>query len=171
MAKKIDDVFDDSNQVPSNWVSWGVPAIALDGTKSEKCDKIFGTLIRKFETTTTTPEGVVKKVTNYELKADFGSYHDLDEKKNPIEPAIEVEEGGFYNIGGRPGLVPQMQNVKIGQKIGLKYVEEVASKKKGNNPAKIIRVFAPKNDDGSYKMDEQFLAEQGQSEMEKEFDK
>lgn len=158
MAKKTTDEFDDSNQIPSNWVSWGVPVE----------DKIFGTLIRKFKTTSNY-DGKEKTVENYELKADFGSFHKLDEKKNPVDEASIVEEKEFYNIGGKESIEKQMRNVKIGQKIGFKFIEETPSKTRGHFPAKIIKVFAPKNDDGTFKMDEEFLAEQGQAELAGQF--
>ena len=158
MAKK-DDVFSDENIIPSNWVSWGTPVE----------DKIFGTLIRKFKTTSNY-DGKEKTVENYELKADFGSYHKLDDKKNPVEPAIEVVANEFYNIGGKDSIEKQMRNIKVGQKIGFKFIEETPSKVKGHAPAKIIKVFAPKNDDGSFKMDEEWLSEQG-SDLNEEFDK
>ena len=144
-----DDIFNEENEVQSNWVKFNVP---LE-------DKITGTLIAIREMKSTLPgkEGEIVKI--YELKADAGSFHELDDKKKVIDEAVVVEAGSIWSIGGKPIIDRQMQNVKIGQKIGLKYIEEVPSKTKGFNPAKTIKVYTPKNDDGSYKMDEAFLAE------------
>ena len=162
MAKpKTADEFDESNAVPSNWVSWGVPVE----------DKIFGTLVARSTMKSTFPGKEGQIVNNYEMKADFGSFHKLDEKKNPIEPAIEVQEGEFYNIGGKDMIDRQMKNVKLGQKVGLKYIEDVPAKTKGFAPAKVIKVFAPKNDDGTFKMDTEWVEERNALELGAEFDK
>lgn len=144
-----DDIFNEENEVQSNWVKFNVP---LE-------DKITGTLIAIREMKSTLPGNEGELVKIYELKADAGSFHELDDKKKVIEEPIVVEAGSIWSIGGRPIIDRQMQNVKIGQKIGLKYIEEVPSKTKGFSPAKTIKVYTPKNDDGSYKMDEAFLAE------------
>ncbi len=53
-----------------------------------------------------------------------------------------------------------MTNMKVGQKIGLKFIESKPSKTKGFAPAKIVKVFAPKNEDGDYQMDTDFIAQQ-----------
>lgn len=147
--KHEDDIFNEENEVQSNWIKFNVP---LE-------DKITGTLIAIREMKSTLPgkEGEMVKI--YELKADSGSFHELDEKKKVIPEPVVVEAGSIWSIGGKPIIDRQMQNIKIGQKIGLKFIEEVPAKTKGFNPAKTIRVYTPKNDDGSYKMDEAFLAE------------
>lgn len=148
-AKKGADPFDASNEVPSNWVKFNVPAE----------DKIFGTLMATREMKSTIPgkEGEIVKI--YELKADFGSFHEADEKKNVIEPAIEIEKDSIWSIGGKASIDRQMQNIKIGQKIGFKFMDEQPSKTKGFAPAKNIKVYAPKGPDGKAQMDEEFLAE------------
>src|SRR3990167_3490649 len=108
MAKKAaKDEFGDENAVPSNWITWGVPVE----------DKIFGTLIAKRTMKSTFPGKEGELVNIYEMKADYGSYHQVDEKKNPIEPAITINEGEFYNIGGKAMIDRQMQNIKVGQKV------------------------------------------------------
>jgi len=147
-AKEVDP-FDESNEVPSNWVKFNVPIE----------DKVFGTLIgiREMKSTIPGKEGEIVKV--YELKADFGSFHEADEKKRVIEPAIVVEAGSFWSIGGKPGIDVQMRNIKIGQKIGFKFIDEQPSKTKGFAPSKSIKVYAPKGADGKPQMDEEFLAE------------
>lgn len=148
---KIVDDFSSENEVPSNWVKFNVP----------QEDKIFGTLIsvRDIQSTIAGKEGEMTKV--YEIKADYGSFHDLDDRKKVIETPITVEPGSVWNIGGRAIIDKQMRNIKVGQKIGIKYMEEVAAKTKGYNPAKIIKVFTPKNDDGTYKMDLEVVANEG----------
>ena len=161
MAKKTNDWDAPENEVPSNWISWGVPIE----------DKIFGTLISKRTMKSTFPGKEGEEVFIYEMKADMGSFHELDDKKNPVDEPTVIQAGEIWNVGGKPGIDKQMRNIKIGQKVGLKFIEEVPAKTKGFNPAKLIKVFAPKNDDGTFKMDEEFLKEQGQAELGAELDK
>ena len=144
------DSWDSSeNEVQSNWVKFNVPME----------DKIMGTLIAVREVKSTLPgkEGELVKI--YELKADEGTFHELDDKKKVVEEPVVIEAGTFWSVGGKPIIDRQMQNVKVGQKVGFKYTEEVPSKTKGFNPSKTIKVYTPKNDDGSFKMDAEFLAE------------
>lgn len=153
MAKdkvRSDDPFNEENEVQSNWVKFNVP---LE-------DKIFGTLIarRKMKSTMAGKEGTMVMV--YDIKGDLGSYHRLDELKKLIEEPVIVEPNSFHSVGGTAVIDRQMQNIKVGQKVGFKYIEEKPSKQKGFAPAKIVKVYAPKNEDGTPKMDEEFLRQQ-----------
>lgn len=159
MAKGKGDSWDSSdNEVQSNWVKFNVP---LE-------DKIFGTLIAKRQVKSTLPgkEGEMQMV--YDLKADLGSFHELDDTKHVIETPVVVQAGEFYALGGKPQIDRQMQNIKIGQKVGFKFIDETPSKTKGFAPSKNIKVFAPRNDDGSHVMDEEFLAEQRNENFDKD---
>jgi len=140
MSKKIDD-FSEENEVQSNWVKFNVIGE----------DRVLGTLIRKTQVESAYNPG--EMIENYELKADYGSFHALDDKKKVIETPIVVNEGEIWSVGGKASVAKQMANIKIGQKVGFKYVDEKASKTKGFAPAKLIKVFTPKNDDGTPKMD------------------
>ena len=150
MAKKSDSWDSSENEIASSWVKFNVP---LE-------DKVFGTLIAKRTMKSTMPGKEGNDVNVYEMKCDEGSYHTLDDKKRIIEEPVVVEAGAFLSIGGTAVIDRQMQNIRIGQKIGLKFIEEKPSKTKGFAPAKIVKVYAPKNEDGSVKMDDDFLEEQ-----------
>lgn len=145
---KVDD-FDEANIVSSNWIKFNVI----------EEDKVMGTLtaVRTMKSSIPGHENEMVKV--YDLKVDYGSFHVQDDNKVVVPEPIVINEGEIYSIGGKDSIDRQMTNVKIGQKVGFKFVEQVPSKTKGFAPAKIIRVFTPKNDDGSYKMDEAFLEE------------
>ena len=93
----------------------------------------------------------------YELKADYGSFHKIDETKKVIPEAVEVNENEIWSIGGTAVIDRQMKNIRVGQKIGLKFIEEKPAKTKGFAPAKIIKVYAPKNEDGTPQMDQEWL--------------
>lgn len=149
--KKSKDIFDESNEVQSNWWKANVP---LE-------DKIAGTLIAKRKIKSMLPGKEDEMVWVYDLKADTGSYHVLDDKKKVIDEAITVQSGEFYSIGGKPQIDRQMQNIVVGQKVGFKFIDEIPSKTKGFAPSKNIKVYAPKNAAGDGPlMDEEFLAQQ-----------
>lgn len=141
-----ENVFDEGNVLKSQWVKWGKPG-----------DNIHGTLVRVFETTSQFPGHEGEKGKAYEIKADGGEFHDLDSKKNPIEPAITVKPEEIWNMSGGFMIDNALRNVKVGQKIGVKYVEDKPSKQKGFNDMKIKKVFALKNADGTVKVDQAWL--------------
>lgn len=151
MTKKQEGGWDsEENAVTSNWVKFNVPIE----------DKVMGTLISVREVKSTIPGQEGKMVKIYELKADEGSFHDADEMKQVIEPAITINAGDYWNVGGKPAIDQQMRNVKIGQKVGFKLIDIQPSKTKGFAPAKNVKVFTPKGADGKPLMDTEFLNEQ-----------
>lgn len=141
---------DPSNEVQSNWVKFNVPMV----------DKIKGTLVSKTQVPSKMAGKEGTKQWQYELKADEGVYHALDESKKLIDEPIDVVAGGFYSVGGTTTIDRQMKNVQVGQKIGLKYIEDQPAKVKGWAPAKIIRVYVLKNADGSPEMDTEWVNQQ-----------
>lgn len=162
MAKEktiIMDDFDEANEVTSNFVSFNVP---LE-------DKIMGTLIAIREVKSTLPSKAGKMEKVYDLKADYGSFHKLDKKKKIIEEPVVVGAGEVWSVS-KESLDASMRNVKLGQKVGFKFMEEKEAKQPGFNPAKIIKVFTPKNEDNTYKMDKEWLEENGLNEPETPFD-
>ncbi len=150
-SKKDDDWDSDANEVVSNWVKWNVPME----------DKVFGTFIEKRTMASTLPGANGKMVNVYEMKVDMGTFHILDEKKKVVDEPVVLSEGDFVSIGGTAVIDRQMQNARKGQKLGFKFIEEKPSKTKGFAPAKIVKVYMPKDEaTGDYQMDEKFLEEQ-----------
>lgn len=137
---------DESNEAQSNFVSWGSIG-----------DFILGTLIGVREVKSTLPgkEGEIQKV--YDMEVKECAYHQLDDKKNPIEPAETPEENSVISVGGRKTIDSRMLRAKLGQIVGLKYVEELPAKTKGFNPTKVIKVFFPKEATGELKMNQAWL--------------
>jgi len=155
--EKQEDIYDDENIVPNNWIKF-----------SKVGDRIFGTLIAVREMESRLPSakpGEMVKV--YEFKATSGEFHGTDDSKNIIEPAIELVEGEIWNVGGSAGLDNQLRNVKVGTKVAIKFTEERPSQTKGFNPQKIKKVYVQKGNDGKPVMDEVWVNEQqfGGSEM------
>lgn len=146
----------DENEAKNNFVAF-----------SEVGDKVLGTLIGKKQTKSTLPDRAGEMQWIYEIKVRECSYHILDDKKKVVEDAIEPEEGEIVSVGGRKMIDSRMARVKLGQIVGLKFVEELAPKTKGYNPTKLIKVYLPKDSAGEAEMDEEWLEEH---KADKEFD-
>jgi len=149
-TKKTSAWDDESNEVTSNWVKFNVP---LE-------DKVFGTLISKRQMKSSIPGKEGELVWVYEMKADSGSFHDIDDKKVVIPEPITINAEEIWSVGGKTGIDTQMRNIKLGQKIGFKFIDEKPSKTKGFAPAKNIRVYAPKGDDNQSLMDHEWIEAQ-----------
>lgn len=79
--------------------------------------------------------------TIFEFMAHGGSFHDIKDRVVSETPTV-VEKGDFWSfITGKPALLNQLKNAQLGQVIGLRFVQEKPSKVKGQNPAKIIKVY------------------------------
>ena len=117
-------------EVKLPWVKWGLVG-----------DNIEGTLIGVSEKESHLPgkEGEMQKI--YEIKADKGSFHEIDSKKNPVAKATTIEAGEIYSIGGKDGINSQMKRIMIGQKVRLSFTEEKEPTTKGFNAFKLIKVM------------------------------
>jgi len=136
------------NEASNNFVNW-----------SKIGDYVYGTLTAIKEVPSTLPDkaGEMQKV--YEVKVKECSYHTLDENKAVVEPAVVLAEGDRVSVGDRAFISSRMAHVKIGQMFGLKFEDELPAKVKGYNKTKVIKVFTPKADDGTFLMDADFMAE------------
>ena len=105
--------FEGLEEVKSQWIKWGQPGDWVRGTL---CD------VREMESQLPgKKQGEMVKV--YEFIAAGGSFHDLDEKKNPLPDARILEKGSVWTIGGKAGIDNQMRNVKLGQVFGMRFAE------------------------------------------------
>lgn len=134
---------DESNEATNNFVSWG-----------QEGDYILGALVSVKQVPSTLPDRMGELQYVYEIKAREGEYHVLDDKKRVVEEPVVVQEGDIISVGGRKTIDSRMARVKIGQIVGLKFVEELPAKTKGYNPTKLIKVFTPKGRDGEFEFDE-----------------
>ena len=139
-----DDIFNEDNAVKSAWMSWGKPG-----------DHIKGTLVAKYERENSI-NGKTEMQNIYEVKTMSGEFHALKQDENgnyiPTPEATTLEGGDVWNIGGKAAIDSQMRNVKIGQILGMKFMESVPAKEKGRYPTKLVKVFT------SGQMDEEFLS-------------
>lgn len=137
---------DASNEATNNFVGFNVIG-----------DYVLGTLIGKKKVKSTLPDKNGEMQSIYEVKVREAKYHLLDEKKKVIEEPIVCEDGDIVSVGGRKIIDSRMDKVKIGQVFGLKFKEELPPKTKGYNPTKLITVFVPKNADGEFEIDNEWL--------------
>ena len=125
----FEDAMKDLQEVKSSWVKWGKVG-----------DYVRGTLVSIREMNSNLPGKEGERVKVYELLTECGQFHDIDNDKKPVEPAITIGKGEYWQIGGKVGIDNQMRNVKIGQIIGMVFAEVKPSKTKGFNSLKIIKV-------------------------------
>ena len=138
-----DDNYSDSDVLQSPWMKWGKIG-----------DNIFGTLIGVFDKNQVNRySGKEEVVRVYEMKCAGGEYHQLDDKKLPIDPAIKINKDEIYSIGDHFTIHGVMKNVKLGQKLKIAFTEEQPSKTKGNANKKVRVVYS------KGVMDEEWLAE------------
>lgn len=78
----------------------------------------------------------------YEILAEVGSFHTINELKEVATTPIVINKGEFYNVFGKAGIDVGMRNIKKGQIVGLRFTEQKPSKTPGFNPTKVIKVFA-----------------------------
>lgn len=137
---------DESNEAKNNFVGF-----------NEVGDYILGTLTSRKQVESTLPDRAGEMQWVYEFKVRDAQYHLLDDKKKVIDEVVAPEEGEIVSVGGRKVIDSRMARVKVGQVVGLKFVEELEAKTRGYNPTKLIKVFTPKGDDGEFEMDTEWL--------------
>lgn len=136
------------NEAQNNFVSWG-----------KEGDYVLGTLISRKQVESTLPDRAGEMQDVYEVKVKECSYHILDDKKNVVDEPVVVDEGEIVSVGGRKTIDSRMARIKIGQVFGLKFTEELPAKTKGYNPTKLVKVFTPRDEEGNYQMDTEWLEE------------
>ena len=96
----------------------------------------------------------------YEIIAEKGQYHVLTKKK-AAETPTEVIKGQTYSVWGRNDIFNGMMNsMKPGQVVKLQFMETRDTKM---GESKVIKVFAPKNNEGKPQMNQDWLDGQGVS--------
>ena len=128
---KTNDPFEEGmSEVKTSWVKWGKIG-----------DFIKGTLVDIREINSMLPGKEGQRVKVYEILAQMGSFHQIDEEKKPIDPPVVINMGEYWTIGGKPGIDSQMRNIKLGQIVGLRFTEVKPSKTKGFNALKVIKIY------------------------------
>jgi len=144
---KEKDIFDDSNfgvnsEMSAQTVDWGKIG-----------DFVAGTFVKA-------RHGIETQYgTNsiYEILAEKGQFHKLTKKVAAGEPTI-INKGEAWSVWGRNDIFNSMLNsLKVGQVVKISFTE-TASTKMGE--AKIIKIYAPKNNDGSVVLNQEWIDQQ-----------
>ncbi len=146
MAKENNDGYE---LVKNNWIKFSVIG-----------DFIQGTLVAVREMASQLRPGEKTKV--YEFKADGGEFHDTKDKK-VLDVAVKILPGEFWNVGGGFGLDQALRNIKVGQKLMIRFTEEKPNKDKMKNATKIKNVFVKKDGNGQPVFDQEWLEQQNKS--------
>lgn len=142
------DVFDDSNfgqesEMSSLTVDWGLPG-----------DYILGTFVRA-------RHGVETQFganSIYEILAEKGQFHKLTKKK-AADNATIINKGETWAVWGRNDIFcGQMNSLRPGQVVKIAFTD-VTETKMGE--AKIVKIFAPKTNEGKPTMNQEWLDGQG----------
>jgi hypothetical protein len=113
-------IFDDKNKVTGAWMKF-----------SKIGDSIEGTLVERRELPSTLT-GEMQQI--YEIKISGDVI--IDGVKQQVAP------GDVFLVGGKKFMDNQLKHVRVGQVIGLKYENDIPSKKPGMYPTKCIQVYA-----------------------------
>lgn len=130
--------------MPEDWAQGGQEVTSQTVTFGKVGDFIKGTF---------TGEKVVNTANGdtplYEIKAILGNYHAVDDKKNPIDPPVLVEEGSYYNIwgsfkptSGANAITSLFKKSRVGDIVAIQLEKETPSKTKGNAPFKKYKTLA-----------------------------
>lgn len=146
----MNNPFDDKNfgansEMTSQTVDWGKVG-----------DYILGTFVKARHNVET------QYGTNsiYEIYSEKGSYHKLVNKV-PIALEGVIKKGETWNVWGRNDIFNGMMNsLRPGQVVKVVYSEDKPTKM---GTSKIIKIYTPKNNDGTPVMNEEWLAMQGVS--------
>ena len=127
----MSDIFDDKNEVKPQSINWGKVGDHVFGTKAGQRGNV---------------QTVHGPNTLYSIKVEGGTFH-----KKPEDGGVEVvlKSGEMWDLWGRNDIFDaQLDRMQIGQKFGLKFVEEKPSRQ--GNPAKIIKVYTTGEVDQAY---------------------
>ena len=146
--KKEKDIFDESNfgadsEMSSQTVDWGKVG-----------DTFTGTFVKaRHNVETQFGENSI-----YDFFAEKGSFHKVTNKIAAEKPTT-INKGETWAVWGRNDLFNgQMNSLRPGQVVKLTFTEEQKSRK--GNPAKIVKIYAPKNNDGTPVMNKEWIEAQ-----------
>lgn len=123
MSNYDEKSFDEGFEKPeSNRVDFGKPGDVIKGTLVDR---------RAFN-------GSFGPTTIYEVIADGGRYHSLDENKQPKAQPTEVVPGERYSFFEKAIFHDDIKKAEVGRKILVRFVEERKSKKNGKNYKYIV---------------------------------
>lgn len=124
------DPFAGMNEVKTSTIKWGKVGNWFKGTLTDNTRQQQNQLSKDKE---------MQAV--YEFKIAGGSFNGINPDKSISPDPTVLEAGSFWTVYGKGAVQGQMRNAKLGQIVGMRFVEEKASKQPGFNPTKVIKVF------------------------------
>lgn len=144
----LEELFDDSKfgeetEMSSNTIDWGLPGDFLTGTFVKARHGV---------------ETQFGQNSIYEFVAEKGSFHKLTKKK-PAEFPTVINKGDVVSMWGRNDIINgQLNSLRPGQVVKVSFVEE---RDTSMGTSKIIKIFAPKDNEGKVLMNQEWLDQQG----------
>ena len=143
-----ENIFDEGNfgdeaELKAQTVEWGVIG-----------DYILGTFVKARHAVETQygPNSI------YEILAEKGSFHKLV-KKVPVDQATTINKGETWSVWGRSEVFNGILNgLRPGQVVKLTFSEEMDTKM---GQAKIVKIYAPRSNEGKPVMNEAYLESLG----------
>lgn len=124
-----DDIFNPANKIESGRVQWGSIG-----------DYVYGTLVGTKNITFS--DGKTNK--QFELLVIRGEYHpiveDADGNETAAKEPVVLAAGDYVRVSGKTGITDEMNKIKIGQNVSLRY-EKLGDKKPGKKRFKDVAVY------------------------------
>lgn len=124
------DPFAGMTEVRTNAIKWGKVGDWFKGTLTDNSREVANKLSANHE---------MQKV--FEFKMHGGSYHNINEDRSIATDPTIIAKDSFMSVFAKGAVAGQMRNAKLGQVIGMRFVEEKKSSTPGFNPTKVIKVF------------------------------
>lgn len=124
------DPFAGMEEVKTATIKWGKVGDWFKGTLTENTREVQNKLSEKKE---------MQKV--FEFKMHGGSFHGINEDRSIVETATIIDKDSFWSLFAKGAVAGQMRKAKLGQVIGMRFVESKPATTKGFSPTKVIKVF------------------------------
>lgn len=129
------DPFAGMSEVKTNAIKWGKVGDWFKGTLTDNTREVENKLSAKKE---------MQKV--FEFKMHGGSFHNINEDRTVAAEATIIAKDAFMSVFAKGAVAAQMRNAKLGQIVGMRFVEEKKSSTAGFNATKVIKVFLGEQD-------------------------
>lgn len=140
MTNANEDLFKDMEEVESGVLKFGKVGDYFKGTLVS---------IAKESVNRISEKGEMQRV--FEFKAIVGSFHNIVKKKVNDKPTV-IAPGESYIYFSKGMTKKMLEKAKVGQEVGIQFVEEKEARQPGYSDTKIIRVLLGK-------MNEEWLKE------------
>jgi hypothetical protein len=125
----MDEIFNEQNEVKTSAIKFGKIG-----------DWFKGTLVGNDRQVPNKLSAEKEMQTIYEFKIHGGEFHNIVNNV-PVADTTVLKEGDFWSYFAKPAIQAQMRNAKLGQIVGMRFVEERPNSTAGLNATKVIKVY------------------------------